>query len=379
MNRLWLTEDCRPARVNRGTHRKIVASLLAVSFSLAAIGPSTAAYGAEPSQRIKAFCIDFNWVPGGPNGFPLPGTFAQADPKVHYQWYKALGVNTIQTFCVSCNGYAWYKQSGVAPVQPGLKHDFLKEVVELGHQDGMRVMGYFCVGSNTYWGQKHPEQSYGIPDTAHIPFTNEYLDYLSACIQDALSKTGIDGFMIDTVFSPPHFGAEKNVRWLECEQTMYRELFGRPFPGKDKVDAKETLEFQRRALDRCWGRIRDAAKSIKPNCIIWLSCNGMRDPQMVGAKMFREVDWLMNEQPDPTCLEAVRKEAGEQTTILQCLCGWGDQNDPRRVVGNPKYDDVGFYGFAAADPATTLPPQGTTGNARNIEILRDVFHDRKVK
>jgi hypothetical protein len=31
-----------------------------------------------------------------------------------------MGVNTIQTFIVSCNGYAWYK-NGVVPEQPGLK------------------------------------------------------------------------------------------------------------------------------------------------------------------------------------------------------------------------------------------------------------------
>jgi hypothetical protein len=67
----------------------------------------------------------------------------------------------MQTFCVSCNGYAWYK-TGVVPAQPGLKHDFLTECVRLGHQEGLRVVGYFCVGANTRWGQTHPELSYGI-------------------------------------------------------------------------------------------------------------------------------------------------------------------------------------------------------------------------
>ena len=68
------------------------------------------------TDPIKAFCIDFNWGAGGPNGFTAPGGFAQADPTVHYHWYKGLGANVIQTFCVSCNGYAWYQGSAVAPV-----------------------------------------------------------------------------------------------------------------------------------------------------------------------------------------------------------------------------------------------------------------------
>ncbi len=362
---------------------KIAFCCLALAFSAAAWVPAAA--GAGPNQRITGFCIDFNWAPGGPNGFARPGTFAQADPQAHYQWYKDLGVNTIQTFCVSCDGYAWYRDCSPAPVEPGLKHDFLKEITALGHQNGMRVMGYFCIGANTYWAQKHPDQSYGADSGIHIPFTCQYLDYLSTCIKDAILKTGIDGFMIDWVFSPPLLMKETKVRWMDCERQMYAELFGRPFPGKDQIDAKETLEFQRRALDRCWQRIRQAAKSTDPKCIIWLSCFDLRHPQVVGCKMFQQVDWLMNENPDPASLAAVRKEAGPHTQIMQCLCGWGEKHDPRRVVGNPKYDDVGFYGFAAANPATTLPFRGTAGSprdvgdARNIEILREVFHQQAPK
>ena len=176
-------------------------------------------------------------------------------------------------------------------------------------------MGYFCVGANTYWGQKHPEQSYnkpsGVPSAIHIPLTNEYLDYLSACIRDVLTKTAIDGFMLDWVFSPPHpHGDEREIRWMECEKQMYAELFGRPFPGKTQIDAKMALEFQRRAVDRCWRRICAAAKSTKPDCILWLSCFDLRDPQVAGSKMFREVDWLMNENSDTTSLAAIRKEVG---------------------------------------------------------------------
>jgi hypothetical protein len=59
-------------------------------------------------EVIKAYDLDFNWGPGGPNGFARPGLWAEADPARHVAWYKMLGANVIQTFCVSCNGYAWY-------------------------------------------------------------------------------------------------------------------------------------------------------------------------------------------------------------------------------------------------------------------------------
>jgi hypothetical protein len=60
-------------------------------------------------EPIKAYNLDFNRGDGGPNAFAAPGLWAGANPKEHIQWYKDMGVNTIQTFIVSCNGYAWYK------------------------------------------------------------------------------------------------------------------------------------------------------------------------------------------------------------------------------------------------------------------------------
>ena len=58
-----------------------------------------------PAQ-IKAFDIDFNWDQGK---FAQPGHWADADPEEHIRWYESLGANVVQTFAVSCNGYAWYK------------------------------------------------------------------------------------------------------------------------------------------------------------------------------------------------------------------------------------------------------------------------------
>ncbi len=113
---------------------------------------------------------------------------------------------------------------------------------------------------------------------------------------------------------------------------------------------------------------------------ILLQFTAIRCRFCIGANAY----WAQK-HPDLTSLAAVRKEKGPHTTIVQCLCGWGNQHDPRYVVGDPKYADVGFYGFAAADPATTLPLHGTTGSprdisdARNIEILRQVFHHQAPK
>jgi hypothetical protein len=113
-------------------------------------------------EELRAYSIDFNWGAGtndyiqpGTCNFAKPGLWADANPAAHVDWYAALGCNVIQSFAVSCNGYAWYK-NGVVPPQPGLKYDFLTEEVKLAHQKRMLVIGYFCAGSNTKWGREHP-------------------------------------------------------------------------------------------------------------------------------------------------------------------------------------------------------------------------------
>ncbi len=341
---------------------------------------------AEPSdsaEPIKAFCIDFNWGPGGVNAFAGPGLWADASPPEHIAWYQALGANVVQTFAVSCNGYAWYK-GGFVPQQPGLKYDFLTTMVELGHQRKMRVMGYFCVGANTRWAQEHPRQSYGTISSPHIPFTAEYLDYLSASIEDALKKTGMDGFMIDWVWNPGDLQPAP-LGWLDCEQQMFRELLGRPFPGKDKITPEIDLAFRRKAIDRCWNRLHEAAKRANPNCIIWLSCCNVDSPVVAGSRMFQEVDWLMNEATDPKALATVRKMKGPHTRLVQCVVGWGDRHDAKAILTGADKRDFGIYGFAKpGENSLPLPiaqyksrPIGSfQGNDRNIAVLARYFNDQ---
>ena len=89
----------------------------ALSLALAAtfLLPATTTHAAPKQEAIKAYCLDFNWAPTNRRGRPFakPGQWAGADPAAHVAWYKAMGANVIQTFAVSTNGYAWYKNGFV--------------------------------------------------------------------------------------------------------------------------------------------------------------------------------------------------------------------------------------------------------------------------
>ena len=305
----------------------------------------------EKSEQIKSYCLDFNWgyerssTEGGPNYFAAPGLWADAEPKEHIKWYKDLGVNVIQTFAVSCNGYAWYKD-GIVPEQTGLKHDFLTEMVRLGHKEGMKVMGYFCAGANTRWGRENPDYSYGFPSGTHIPFTNKYLEFLSASISDALIKTDMDGFMIDWIWQPDRKFTDG--KWLVSEIELYEELMNQPFPKEEYLSEEQYLEYSRKAIDRCWQTIYTAAKKTKPSCIIWLTCAKPKHPHVVNSRMYKEVDWWMNEAGDIERIEEIRDMVGVKAKLITCLANFNSQ-DPKKIIPAAQKAGIGLFGYTKPD------------------------------
>lgn len=335
--------------------------------------------GADAAKiaNIKSYSLDFNWGEG--RRFADPGRWSSADPADHVAWYKAIGANVIQTFAVSCNGYAWYK-NGVVPEQRGLKHDFLPEIVKLGHKQGMLVFGYFCIGSNTRWGKENPEFSYGTPATYHIPYTDKYLAYLEAAITDAVSKTGIDGFMIDWLWQPRR--KSTGGKWLESEKKLYQQLMGEPFPGEDKLSREKDLAYSRKAIDRTWKTIRNAAKKANPDCIVWLTVNNIRHPHVVNSDMYKEADWLMNEAGDMNGINAVKNMIGEHTRLITCLASWNGM-DATKVVPAALNAGVGLFGFTKPRteggivplaPILSHPVSELKGDNRNIAVLARAYH-----
>ena len=332
------------------------------------------------NELIKSYCLDFNWGEGGPNGFAKPGLWADANPQEHIKWYKDLGVNSVQTFIVSCNGYAWYKNS-VVPPQPGLKYDFLPEMVRLGHREKMKVMGYLCIGSNTRWGIENPDYSYGYPADRHIPFTRKYLEYLDALIRDAIKKTGIDGFMIDW-FYQPNRGSHKG-KWLASEILRYEELMGKSFPGVEALTKEDYNTYSRLAIEACWNVIYKAAKETDPNTIIWLTSFDITHPHIINSKMFQQVDWLMNEEGDLAKIDSIKSMVGKDTRLITCLASW-NKKDAKKIVMDALKTDVGLYGFAKPDKNSLLPPidyylsspiDSFENDHKNIATFARVFND----
>lgn len=313
--------------------------------------------GQSVKGGIRAYNIDYNWDANGGyiNDFAKPGLWADANPEELMEWYEDLGCNAVHTFAVSCNGYAWYK-NGTIPEQPGLKYDFLTEMVKIGHKKNMKVFGYYCVGANTKWGLDHPDLSYGTPSSPHIPFTNQYLDYLCASIADVIKKTDMDGVMLDWIWTPAGSSEPyKPLKWLACEQEMYQQLFKKPFPGKEKITRQMEDEFRAKSISRCWDRVYETVKKTKPNCLIWITCNNIMSNDVANSEMFKQTDWLMNEAGDMASTEAMKNMVGKQTQLITCLADWNGQ-DPAVVAPAAIKAGVAVYGFTKPIVSYTMPP-----------------------
>jgi hypothetical protein len=335
-----------------------------------------------PDEPIRAYDIDYNWGEGGAHGFARPGLWADADPRAHVEWYAALGCNVIQSFAVSCNGYAWYK-NGIIPEQPGLKYDFLTEQVRLAHEKNIKVFGYFCIAANNKWEEDHPDLCYQM-DGQQIPLTQVYLDYLCGSIKDAIQKTDMDGIFLDWFYNP---GGGRDplppLRWLPCEQEMYTELLNQPFPGKENITPEQELIFRQKAIGRAWTQIRDITRQTKPDCLIWLSSYEVNSKEYQGNTLLKEIDWLMNEAGDTGRTQDMSELVGPQTKLITCLANWNGQN-PVEVIPDAIQRKVGLYGFTKPILGSIMPPVDTylmasidtlKGDALNIAVLARTYNN----
>jgi uncharacterized lipoprotein YddW (UPF0748 family) len=332
--------------------------------------------------------IDFNWNVPGParfvNEYAPPGLWAGTSPRTHADWYARMGVNAVQSFAVSCNGYAWYA-SGVVPPQPGLASDFLTDLVALLHERGILAFGYFNFASNTRWGLENPTLSYGAPAAYHIPFTRAYTDFLAASVADALVRTGMDGFMVDwfwPVTPEVRAASPTGGRWLDAEKELYTELTGRAFPGEDQLTADALFAYERAAVERLWAAVRAAARRANPAALIWLSTNRIGAPLFANSSVYREADWVMDETGDPAAARAALPQLGPAARPLLCL-SWGGV-PAADILADPANDAFGLYGFSGpgsqaeavpmcADAYLRRPAAAFAGAARNVAALARAY------
>jgi hypothetical protein len=74
---------------------------------------------------------------------------------------------------------------------------------------------------------------------------------------------------------------------------------------------------------------------------------------------------------------------GPHTRLMQCVVGWGDAHDARRILSGGAEPGLGIYGFAKPGPNSLPLPvaeyrnrsiRSFQGNDRNIAVLARAFN-----
>lgn len=335
----------------------------------------------NPSNVIKAFSIDLNSdALGQPSA---PGLFAHVNAEEHVKWCRDLGANAIQTFCVSLNGYAWYR-SKVAPVAPGMNGDFLNEQIELAHRQDMEVHGYFCLAGNAWYQCHNREETSSVDRRKAIPLTAKYVDYFCRMIEEAVRENDLDGILID-------WFEEIEPIWIPAEKQLFTEIMGKAFPEKplvdDRLDLKYDwfgelsapryfsedviLDFRKRATLNAWNRISAVVRKANPACKLWLNVpfHEPEEPMWVDSPILKEVDMMLTERCDTRIADWLDRETGGKPVLVN-LGGLGKYS----CSSWEEIIDKGYhlFAFCKADPLTTLPDLERAGNLGQV---RSAFRD----
>jgi hypothetical protein len=309
-------------------------------------------------RQIKMFNIDLNWWG---DKFAPPGHWAEVDPADHVRWCADLGANVIHSYTVSCNGYAWYK-GGIVPPQPGLKHDYFREVRRLAAKRNMLVTGYYCVGSNAKWAEDHSDQTYTPNTSVHIPLTDAYLDFFCSILADGIKQTGMEVCTLDWIWNPgtqgkvfTPGGEPHETTWIDAEKKLFTQLTGLKFPTTGVPNEEDRLAYERLSIERTWQRIRETRDNANRDCLIALWMNHPDRPSIQGSKIFGEVDWYINENPKPDRLEYARGKVKPGARLIQNLSGWA-VHDSKAYLSDPRYAGFDLSGFAEPRDNGLLPP-----------------------
>jgi len=100
------------------------------------------------------------------------------------------------------------------------------------------------------------------------------------------------------------------------------------------------------------------------------------------------VDWIMNEAPDTGELDSLKGSFGEHARMLQCMVGWGDLHNPKKILSSEKASSINIYGFAApranslplpVSEYLSRPIDAFVGNDRNIAVLARYYNQTRLE
>jgi uncharacterized lipoprotein YddW (UPF0748 family) len=165
--------------------------------------------------------------------------------------------------------------------------DMLKEMIDQGHQKGMRVIPWFEFGfmapADSELAKRHPDwltqdgkgvkiKKEGIHDRVWLnPFKPEVQQFIQDLVVEIVSNYDVDGIQFDD-----HFGLPSDLGYDPFTVQLYKQEHQGKSPPSDPQDA-EWVRWRANKITDYLTRVFRAIKNRKQNVIISVSPNPQKD------------------------------------------------------------------------------------------------------
>lgn len=194
--------------------------------------------------------------------------------------FVAAGVGYV-VFPARCNLGVAYYDTKLGVRHPALTYDLLSCLVDACHRRGIKISAYMNVGLSHEEGLRHRDWLVMDGDGRtyqqdklnsffrQMCYNTEYGDHVVAMAQEILEVTGVDGLFLDCLQTRPCFGKE-------CLDSMKAA-------GVDWNDAAALQKYNQGKITGIARRISEAARSVKPDCILYFNGVGFETQLELGS------------------------------------------------------------------------------------------------
>jgi Hypothetical glycosyl hydrolase 6/Beta-galactosidase trimerisation domain len=232
-------------------------------------GPPPPAKALSPrlSKAYREYCFDFNWVDKLTNHVKPLSDYSSLSVENEVQDLMEMDADSLMVFCMSISGYMFY-DSKVGVRHPTLKYDYLRKMIDLGHQKGIAMELYVPTMWADYLIHQHPSWGMRTPDgklfTAayggyHPDPNSPASDWYVKVIHELVPAYGGDAFFADGITFLKYGQSEYTVE-------KFKREMGRDYPTSldNDPDWRATLRWEVKQIENYWRRLRNAVKERDP-------------------------------------------------------------------------------------------------------------------
>ena len=194
--------------------------------------------------------------------------------------FQQAGVQYV-VFPARCNLGVAYYDTKIGIRHPALTYNLLKKLADACHARGIKLTAYMNLGLSHEEGLRHRDWLVMDADGRtyqqnrldsffqQMCYNTGYGDHAVAMAREVLETTGVDGLFLDCMHTRPCFGKE-------CTDAMTAE-------GVDWNDPKQLNDFNHRKIVNMAKRVSEAARAVKPDCLLYFNGVGYEAQQQLGS------------------------------------------------------------------------------------------------